>query len=114
MGMRLYRRFAGLIFTAFLVVVSPANADDAQRAAPQVSYVDASHSTLLLDLDGKKYVVDVAARSIRDAGTSASQAPSQAPSQSTSQSKSPGADLFRQNCAGCHGADGKGTRSAGT
>ena len=113
MGMRLNRCFAGLILTAFLVVHTPANADDAQRAAPQVSYVDASHSTLLLDLDGKKYVVDVAARSIRDAGMSASQAPSQSTS-APSQSARPSADLFRQNCAGCHGADGKGTRSAGT
>jgi mono/diheme cytochrome c family protein len=107
MGMTLQGHFTGFSLSAFLVVVSPANADNTQRAAPQVSYVDASQSTLLLDLDGKKYIVDVATRSIRDAGSGASQAPSpQAPSAA--------ADLFRQNCAGCHGADGKGTRSAGT
>src|SRR5260370_26820741 len=100
-------RFTGLMLSAFLMVVLPAKPDNAQSAVPKVCYLDASHSALLLDLDGKKYVVDVAARSIRDAGPNASQEPSP-------QEPSPAADLFRQNCAGCHGSDGKGTRSAGT
>src|SRR5215471_10131041 len=65
------------------------------------------HSTVLLNVDGKQYVVDVAARSIRDAAATTV-------SQAQSPGKSPAADLFAQNCAKCHGADGKDTRSAGT
>ena len=47
--------------------------------APHVAYADASHSTLLLDVAGKHYVVDVAAGSVREAGTQAS-TPSSPPS----------------------------------
>jgi mono/diheme cytochrome c family protein len=90
-----------------LFFVSPVRADD----APQVSFLDAGHSTVLLNVDGKQYVVDVAARSIRDALTIASQTTA---SQAPSQARSPAADLFRENCAGCHGPDGKGTRSERT
>ena len=96
--MKLQACFAAVL----LLVVSPVNADD----APRVSYLDASHSTVLLNVGGKQYVVDVAARSIRESEATAPQAPSQA--------ASPAADLFRQNCAECHGPDGKGTRRTGT
>jgi mono/diheme cytochrome c family protein len=105
--MMLQRCSAGLLFWVCLVLAPLASADDQQSSAPQVSYLDASHSTVLLNVDGKQYVIDVAARSIRDAqATTVSQA--------QSSGKSPAADLFVQNCAKCHGADGKGTRSAGT
>src|SRR5277367_1859401 len=70
----------------------------AQPAEPQASFVDASHSTLRLDIDGKQYLVDVAAGTVRPAVGSAQ----------------PGADAFSQRCAGCHGADGRGIGSAGT
>src|SRR5205085_1617067 len=70
-----------------LFFVSPVKADD----APQVSFLDAGHSTVLLNVDGKQYVVDVAARSIRDAATIASQTTA---SQAPSQARSPAADLF--------------------
>ena len=105
--MKLQVRFTGTLLSACLVLVSHANADDNQGAAPHVSYLDASHSTLLLDVAGKQYVVDVAAGSVRDAGTAVSQT-------SASPVLSPAAGLFQQNCASCHGTDGKGTRSAGT
>jgi len=107
--MKPYGRFTALSLCAFLVLISQANADDATSAPPQVSYLDGSHSTLLLEMDGKQYLVDVAARSIREAGPGSSQAGSPAPPASSA-----AASLFAQNCAGCHGSDGKGTRSAGT
>jgi mono/diheme cytochrome c family protein len=91
----------------FLFLVSPVYADD----APQVSFLGAGHSTVLLNVDGKQYVVDVAALSIRDAATMASQTTA---SQAPSPGQSAAGDLFRQNCAGCHAPDGKGTRGAGT
>jgi mono/diheme cytochrome c family protein len=96
--------FNGILLFTCLAFVLPAHADDVQSGAPRVSYLDASHSTLLLDVAGKQYVVDVAARSIRDASNT-SPAPSPAPA-------SPAADLFAQNCSMCHGTDGKGTRTA--
>jgi mono/diheme cytochrome c family protein len=105
--MMLQERFARILLSACLVLVPHANADEPQSgAAPRVSYLDASHSTLLLDVAGKQYVVDVAAGSVHEAATSGTQAPSPAPS--------PSAGLFQQNCASCHGTDGKGTHSAGT
>lgn len=109
--MKLLACFNRILLSVCLVFVSHANADDAQRGAPRVSYLDASHSTLLLDVAGKQYVVDVAAGSIRDAGTTASQTSA---SRAPSPGPSPAASLFQQNCASCHGTDGKGTRSAGT
>lgn len=74
-------------------------------AAPQASYVDASHSTLRLEVDGKTYLVDVAAGTVHPAGA--------APSAS-GQSGQSGAGLFAQNCARCHGADGRGIGTTGT
>lgn len=74
----------------------------AQAPSPQVSYLGASHSSVLLEADGKRYIVDLAAQTVRESG------PSPSANDSTA------ADLFRQNCAACHGADGKGNRTAGT
>lgn len=108
--MTLRVRFTAIFLCAFLVLVSRANADDTKSAAPQVSYLDGSHSTLLLEMDGKQYVVDVASRSIREAGASGAQVSSPPPSSAPSAA----AGLFAANCAGCHGTDGKGTRREGT
>jgi len=74
----------------------------AQAPGPQVSYLGASHSSMLLEVDGKRYVVDLAAQTVRESGTG------------PSANDSTAADLFRQNCAACHEADGKGNRTAGT
>jgi mono/diheme cytochrome c family protein len=67
------------------------------QTTPQASYVDASHTTLRLEVDGKPYFVDVAAGTVRPAGTAA-----------------PAAQLFAQRCSGCHGTDGRGISTAGT
>ena len=112
-GMKPQAHLTGSLLGVLLVLTSSVSADDAQDV-PHVSYLDASHSTVLLDVDGKKYVVDVTARSIRDAGSSSSQGPGTAQASSSLKGSMAAADLFRQNCAKCHGADGKGTRSAGT
>ena len=98
--MKLYACFAGVCLFAFLLIAPPAHADD----TPHVSYADDSRSTLLLDVAGKQYVVDVAALSIR--GAESTPAPSQP--------ASPAAGIFQQNCARCHGSDGRGTRSQAT
>ena len=77
----------------------------AHAQAPQASYLDASHSTLHLEVDGKSYIVDVAAGTVHPDGGSGH------PSQPVGQ---PGASLFAERCSGCHGADGHGITAAGT
>jgi len=67
--------------------------------APQASYADSGHSTVRLELDGKAYLVDVAAGTVQ-------LAPAGAPSS--------GAALFAVNCARCHGSGGQGMSSTGT
>ena len=73
----------------------------AQTTAPQASFVDASHTTLRLEVDGKPYLVDVAAGTVRPAIANGSAA-------------LPGAEQFVARCSGCHGTDGRGISSAGT
>ena len=100
--MRLRVCLIGSCVSAILILAMPGKADDAQTQAPSVSYLDASHSTVLLQVNGKQYVVDLAAQNVREKGSEAPAAPS------------PAADLFQQNCARCHGTDGRGQREAGT
>jgi cytochrome c553 len=88
------RLFPCLPFAAFLAFLSPMRAQNA-------SYIDASHSTLRLEVDGKQYLVDVASGTVR-------------PNDGNSPQSSPGADLFAANCSACHGPTGKGTPSAHT
>jgi mono/diheme cytochrome c family protein len=90
----------GFLISSTFAVAIVLNVADAQ--APQASYADSSHSSVLLKVDGKEYIVDVSAHSVRESGSSSSAAPS------------PAANLFQQNCSGCHGPDGKGLRTAGT
>jgi cytochrome c553 len=73
----------------------------AQTTEPQASFVDASHTTLRLEVDGKPYLVDVAAGTVRPAIANGSAA-------------LPGAEQFAARCSGCHGTDGRGISSAGT
>ncbi len=90
-----------LLVVSILVSVAPAKADDTPDPNLRVSYSDPAHSSVLLEMNGKQYIVDVASHSVREAGSS-------------SAPQSPAADLFRQNCAQCHGVDGKGVRGKGT
>ncbi len=85
-----------LLLPALFAFALFAFAQDSQTT-PQASYVDASHQTLRLEVDGKPYFVDVAAGTVRPAGAGA-----------------PAAELFAQRCTGCHGTDGHGISSAGT
>ncbi len=85
-----------LLFPALFAFALFAFAQDSQTL-PQASYVDASHTTLRLEVDGKPYFVDVAAGTVRPATADA-----------------PAAELFVQRCSGCHGTNGRGISSAGT
>src|SRR5579859_2145250 len=97
------RLFPCLLFVAFLAFLSPMRAQNA-------SYIDASHSTLRLEVDGKQYLVDVASGTVRPNDGNVRQS---APDDGSARS-APGADVFAQNCARCHGPDGKGIASERT
>lgn len=79
-----------------------------------VEFLDGTNSSLILERDGKRYLVDLESRTIREedpvqlAALDPAVVVSQ-PSQSAS-----GANTFRERCASCHGGDGRGIRSAGT
>lgn len=69
---------------------------------PQASYLDGSHSTVLLNVGGKEYVVNVATGTVQDRSAGAA-----GPTQLGA------AELFGENCAQCHGVNGKGTSQSG-
>src|SRR5262245_26267419 len=80
------------------------------------SFLDGSSSSLILERDGKQYLIDLATRTIREADpitqvASASTEPQQVTAPAGTSNS--GSMIFRQQCASCHGQDGKGT-AAGT
>ncbi len=75
-----------------------------------ISFIAQSTSTLLIKRDGRNYVVDLVARTAREvdprqAGASLAKAGS---------NQTQGATIFKRNCEGCHGAEGKGLASTHT
>jgi mono/diheme cytochrome c family protein len=75
-----------------------------------VSFPAESRSTVLLERDGKKYLIDVAARTVHELPQATN-----SPQNSTSQGgQAAGAATFQQNCAVCHGQNGQGNPGIGT
>jgi cytochrome c len=64
-----------------------------------ITFSSGTDSTLVLERDGKRYKVDMAAKTVQEIGAGAGDS---------------AADLFQQNCAMCHGPDGKGKTALGT
>jgi cytochrome c oxidase cbb3-type subunit 3 len=86
--MKYYRYLISLI-VVFLPFGAPA-----QVANPLgISFPSGAGSSLILERDGKRYLIDVAAKTIQEI----------APAEGD-----PAASLFQQNCAKCHGPGGKG------
>jgi mono/diheme cytochrome c family protein len=77
-----------------------------------IEFVQDSTTTVLLQRDGKSYVVDLVARTIHEAEPLAAahvSSPAIGPSFATSHKDPPdGAGIFKSNCVMCHGPDGKG------
>ena len=112
--------FIGLTF-ALLLHTGALRAEEGSRsdaepayplaAALGVQFVDGSDSSVLLERDGKQYVVDLATRTIRENAPAAhvasidAQQPAPAPLAARGNSA---AAIFQQNCSSCHGSDGKG------
>jgi len=83
-----------------------------------VEFVKDSTTTLLLERGGKRYVVDLLARTVREAEPlSTAHVSSVAPGASfATPRKDPpdGGSIFKRNCAACHGPEGKGLASVKT
>ena len=79
-----------------------------------ISFIDGSTSTLRVERNGTRYVVDLVARTVREAnsevgGADPKAAAAAAASQATD-SQSEGAAIFARHCSPCHGPDGKGIK----
>jgi mono/diheme cytochrome c family protein len=88
--------------------VDPAQPAELARALG-VSFPSGSTSTLVLERDGKRYLIDVASRSIRNLAPSTG-----TPAGPSTAGVHPAAATFQQKCAACHGKDGRGIRAVGT
>jgi mono/diheme cytochrome c family protein len=78
-------------------------------AALGVEFVKGSTSTVILDRGGKKYVVDLVARTIREADTHSDVSKPMDNAVAALPADQPdGATIFKRNCVMCHGPDGKG------
>jgi mono/diheme cytochrome c family protein len=99
-----YCRFIVLLFSVIICLpVAQAQTADELARSLNVSFAPGSSSVMYLERDGKRYMIDVAAKSIREASQPESAAPTGG-----------GSALFQANCSGCHGPDGKGLSSKGT
>src|SRR5581483_6219371 len=93
-------------------VQNPASADNASSDLEKqlgISFPSDSRSTVVLTRDGKHYLIDVSARTVKEIQGQSSST-SAAPGGSTAAA----AALFSKNCAVCHGPEGKGLKSVGT
>lgn len=86
-----------------------------------IEFVPASTSSVIVERDGRRYLVDLATHTVRDAGagpatTSGSRDARGDSAQSASQpdGQPDGAAIFKQKCSGCHGPDGRGINSIKT
>ena len=77
-----------------------------------IEFVQGSASTLRLKRGNKSYIVDVAARTVRELDPP--EAPRDTARTAIFAANDQGAGSFQKNCATCHGADGKGLSSTKT
>jgi mono/diheme cytochrome c family protein len=82
-----------------------------------IEFVPNSTSSLIVERDGKRYLVDLQTHAIREADASAAALadPKNPPAGSALVDAQPdGAAIFKQKCASCHGPEGKGINSIKT
>ena len=76
-----------------------------------ISFPSDSQSTAVLAIDGRRYLIDVATKTVIEIHAQSS---GSSPGSQSDKDRQIAAMLFSKNCAGCHGPDGKGNRSIGT
>lgn len=87
---------------------------ESQAATPQmlgISFPNSSGSTVMLTKDGKQYVIDVAAHTVREVPANQQLLAAGAASVN---GVPDAATIFAKNCVSCHGPQGKGIAAIGT
>jgi len=91
---------------------SPVGAAQPLAETLGVHFVPGSSSTLLLERDGKTYVIDLAAQTIQQKDppgfSPVVAAPQMTSAHSSTEDNQLGAKTFADKCAQCHGAEGRG------
>lgn len=92
--------------------------NSAPADAVGVQFIDGSTTSVIVQRNGKKYVVDLANHTVREVDPSPP--PAETHLEETASAEAPpgnvqlGAKSFIQNCSVCHGRDGKGIAATGT
>jgi mono/diheme cytochrome c family protein len=75
-----------------------------------IRFIPGSSSTVLIERDGKTYLVDLGARTIaeQESASSSAAVPHLEPAHASPQGVQSGAQIFADKCAACHGTEGKG------
>jgi mono/diheme cytochrome c family protein len=105
--MRLLHLFFSLVLLTWAAVLGAQTNPQTDNLARSlgVSFPENSRSSVVLERDGKKYLIDVSTHTIQET-------PQGGPAQANG--KPAAASVFQQNCAVCHGPDGAGNPSIGT
>jgi mono/diheme cytochrome c family protein len=118
-SLRLFKLLTQCLSAAILISTSlppvagqgtPAGADAGLAQQLGIAFPSDSQSTVMLTRDGKQYLIDVSAKSIREVPAADHAQNSQASAKGGQNAR----EFFGANCASCHGADGKGIESVGT
>lgn len=88
-----------------IAVAGPPNSSGNLASVLGISFPNDSSSTVVLNRDGKQYLIDVSQKTVEEIHTQSAAFDKAGPAVAT---------LFAKNCASCHGADGKGNKSIGT
>jgi mono/diheme cytochrome c family protein len=129
----MHRNFALIVTLSLISAVSvqarpglaeresnPTGSTSVLSEALGIHFVEGSTSTIIVERNGKEYVIDLVARTIRDsddpalADVTPAAAELQQRTPTISSTDANGAKVYQQQCSMCHGADGKGLRSTGT
>ena len=104
-----YLSLALLTLTTVLGAQTNPQSEDLARSLG-VSFPEDNRSSVVLERDGKKYLIDVSTRTIKEMPQEGAVPANQA--QAGGQPAA--ASVFQQNCAVCHGPTGAGVSSIGT
>lgn len=117
---------AAALLISMIIVVPLARAEEPASLHPQpppaapgippeslgISFVDGSTTTMMVEREGKKYMVDLVTRTVSPAGVEGEPVPvgdhNPEASLVSGGGQATGATIFNSNCSKCHGIDGKG------